>query len=64
MDRIYVNKKNGKKYLVLGNVINCTNVQDGQKMILYKSTEIGDDEVKYFVREEEEFFNKFYKFGE
>ena len=45
--------KTGKTYYVLGNAVNCTNVLDGQKMVLYT------DGVALFVREKEEFWNKF-----
>lgn len=50
---IYTNKKTGKQYRVLSTVINCTNSQDGQEMVLYVK------DGKMFVREINEFFEKF-----
>lgn len=50
------NKKNGHIYVVVMSVINCTNAQDGQLMIVYKR-EDSDDLV--FCREMKEFYNKF-----
>lgn len=49
----YRNKKNGKTYIVLGEVIDCTNERDGTLCILYT------DEKKVFVREKKEFLEKF-----
>lgn len=56
---LYVNKKSGKLYDLCSEIelINTTNAQDGQKMLLYASL---DDE-KLFVREKEEFLAKFIK---
>jgi hypothetical protein len=54
----YRNKKNGKVYIVLGEVIDCTNERDGTVCILYT------DEKKLFVREKNEFFEKFEKVKE
>jgi hypothetical protein len=51
----YLNIKNGKIYIRLRDVINATNKDDGQVMVLYCRNE------KYFVREREE-FNKKFKF--
>lgn len=41
-------------------VLNCTNANDGQKMIAYQveKLEFGEDDL-IFVREEKEFFEKF-----
>ena len=47
------NKKNGMIYTYIDEVINCTNAQDGQVMILYTKDNL------LFVREKEEFFQKF-----
>ena len=55
MNHKYRNKKNGKIYIVLGEVIDCTNERDGTVCILYT------DEKKVFVREKNEFFEKFEK---
>ena len=54
----YRNKKNGKTYTVLGEVVDCTNERDGTLCILYT---YGD---KLFVREKKEFFEKFHKVEE
>jgi hypothetical protein len=51
----FIHNKTGKKYRVLCEVINCTNGDnDEQLMILYMNSE-----GKVFVREKEEFMNKF-----
>lgn len=54
----YRNKKNGKIYIVLGEVIDCTNERDGTICVLY------DDRQRLFVREKNEFFEKFEKVEE
>lgn len=51
----YKNKKNGKIYIVLGTVIDYTNEREGTICILY------NDGKKLFVREKNEFFEKFEK---
>ena len=51
----YRNKKNGKIYIVLGEVFDCTNEK---VCILY------NDGQKLFVREKNEFFEKFEKVEE
>lgn len=56
-DHVWINRKNGKHYVVLGEVINCTNAQDGQIMIYYRF--VDDCTVLPFVREKNEFFEKF-----
>ena len=48
-----INIKNQTNYICLGEVINATNSQDGQKMFLYSN---GTD---FYVREQEEFKTKF-----
>ena len=50
---LYRNKKKGTIYYVTGRCINCTNAQDGQRMILYTDGE------NNFCREEKEFYEKF-----
>lgn len=51
------NIKNGNIYDVIReDVINCTNVNDGEVMVLYKSENYPD---KIFVREKSEFYIKF-----
>ena len=56
---VYKNKKTGDLYELCPEVelINTTNAQDGQKMLMYASL----DGEKIFVREKEEFFSKFIK---
>lgn len=51
--------KTGHLYLIAepGTVINATNAQDGQKMVVYHRAD-GDDH-SYYVREESEFRLKF-----
>lgn len=51
------NKKNGNIYEVIReDVINCTNANDDQIMVLYKSEE---HQGMLFVREKSEFYIKF-----
>ena len=53
----YRNKKKGTLYELLNDsVINCTNANDGQIMVMYKSL---DNPKLIFVREKQEFFVKF-----
>lgn len=53
----YKNKKNGKIYTVLAeDIINSTNSNDGQRMILYT-----DNNGNLYVREYSEFMVKFDK---
>lgn len=49
----FKNKKTGMIYTYIDEVINCTNEQDGQIMILYTKDDM------LFAREKEEFYNKF-----
>ena len=53
---IYINKKNGKRYLVIAHGIDCTNERDGTPVIVY-SPEDNPDLI--CVREEQEFRAKF-----
>ena len=53
----YKNKKKGTFYrLINDNVINCTNANEGQIMVMYISEDNPD---LLFAREKEEFFVKF-----
>lgn len=53
----YRNIKNGNIYeLIRDDVVNCTNINDGQIMVLYVSEKSPD---KIFVREISEFHKKF-----
>lgn len=55
MSQYYRHRKSGDRYLVLDiSVMNATNKQAGQPMVLYQN-EDGDK----FVREHREFYNKF-----
>lgn len=51
----YRNKKSGEIYIVLGEVIDCTNERAGTICTLY------NDGKKLFVREKKEFLEKFEK---
>ena len=52
---VVINKKNCKKYFIINKSIrNCTNAQDGQIMIMYRN-----EEGEIFVREFNEFWDKF-----
>lgn len=54
----YRNKKTGNVYVVLGQVTNATNAQDGQEMVLYARDE-GWARSQKFVRDINEFTEKF-----
>ena len=65
MKNTYQHKKSGRLYEVLSeDVINATNTQDGQRMVYYKGTKKDDSGIGYFVREVDEFYNKFVKMSE
>lgn len=55
---VYKHNKTGKLYSFLDEVINATNANDGQVMILYVTT-IAEGPI--YVREKEEFLTKFTK---
>lgn len=55
---LWKNKKNQELYLVIGTLINATNSNDGEKMVLYSKNN------KYFVREYNEFLLKFERIEE
>ncbi|WP_426711374.1 hypothetical protein [Cetobacterium sp. SF1] len=55
---LWKNKKNQELYLVIGTLINATNSNDGEKMVLYSKNN------KYFVREYDEFLLKFERIEE
>lgn len=57
LDCDYRNKKTGKVYFAFGLVENQTNDQAGQAMVSYRSRE--DGERKVYVREVQEFLEKF-----
>lgn len=55
-----IHKKSGKKYFILNDcVINGTNANDGQMMVLYTGHKKNSESIGIFVREREEFFEKF-----
>jgi len=49
----YTNKKTGKEYNRVGNVLNATNANDGEVMVLYER------KGNFYVREVDEFYEKF-----
>jgi len=51
--RYYIHDKTGNQYTALGIVLNATNENDGQEMMLYER------DGKQFVRELAEFHDKF-----
>lgn len=55
---IYINKESNKKYYLLQEIINKT---DGTLMIMYAEV---NNNLRMYVREKEDFFNKFIKVGE
>ena len=52
----YINRKNGKRYVVLAEGIDCTNVRDGTPVIVYHPE---DNPNRVCVREKAEFIVKF-----
>lgn len=52
---LWINNKNQKLYKVINEGIDCTNERDGLTVVIYSNFE---DE-RLFVREKQEFFNKF-----
>lgn len=57
---VYIHLKTGKPYLVMHRgIINATNAQDGQKMVLYTPYTKAHEHVAWYVRSEEEFHRKF-----
>ena len=55
----YKHLKTGNIYYAIGEVLNATNEQDGQTMILYYRDGKNDASDLIFVRETEEFHSKF-----
>lgn len=55
---IYINKESNKKYYLLQEILNKT---DGTLMIMYAEVH---NNLRMYVREKEDFFNKFIKVGE
>lgn len=53
---LYRNKKNGKLYRALREVLDCTNSRDGTLAILYVRADSGEQQ---FIRERGEFLEKF-----
>ena len=57
---IYIHKKTGDLYEVLRyDALNCTNAQSEQKVVVYRKYR---DNSMLFVREVQEFFEKFQKY--
>ena len=55
-----ISKKTKNKYVIINdNVINGTNNNDGQIMVLYSGKKRDSDSVGLFVREKSEFYEKF-----
>ena len=52
----YINKKNGKRYIVMAEGVDCTNVRDGTPVIIYYPE---DNPNLISVRERAEFIIKF-----
>lgn len=55
---VYRHKKSGKLYAVEALVTNCTNAQDGERMVLYRAHHASLTP-KLFAREIKEFLEKF-----
>jgi len=58
MEGRYKNRKNQKIYMCLAKGIDCTNVRDGIEVVIYH---LIDDNRNIYVRELQEFINKFEK---
>ena len=56
MHTCYINRKNGKRYVVLAEGIDCTNARDGTPVIVYHPE---DNPNRVCVREKAEFIVKF-----
>ena len=56
MHTCYINRKNGKRYVVLAEGIDCTNVRDGTPVIVYHPE---GNPNRVCVREKAEFMVKF-----
>ncbi len=57
MTKLFTHLKTGNTYeMVRDDVINCTNANDNQVMVLYKRPDLPD---MIFVREKDEFYEKF-----
>lgn len=56
MNRQFRHKKTGNIYLVQGLIVNATNAQNGQKMVLYTRADIASD---HYARELTEFNERF-----
>lgn len=62
--KVYVHLKTGNQYLVIHRgLINATNAQNGQRMVLYTPYVKDRDHVPWYIREESEFDAKFREIG-
>lgn len=52
-------KKSGQLYVAVCIVTNCTNAQDGERMVLYRKKLELTTPARWFTREIEEFLEKF-----
>lgn len=58
--RVFVHIKTGNLYLVIHRgLINATNAQNGQKMVLYTPYTKDREHVPWYIRAEDEFDQKF-----
>ena len=58
LDTIWINNKTKTEYVIVAEVIDCTNRDEGTKMFAYIEDSI-DGYDKVFVRDQQEFFEKF-----
>lgn len=56
---IYRHKKTNRIYEVLRFVVNATNAQNGQDMVLYRQFDLPEPISQVYVREKKEFEEKF-----
>jgi len=57
-DKVYIHLKTGNEYKVLKTVVNATNAQSGERMVLY-ARDLGLDDNPWYVRSLTEFNEKF-----
>lgn len=55
-ERVFINKKNGKRYRQMAEGIDCTNARDGTPVVIYYPE---DNPALICVREKSEFSRKF-----
>jgi hypothetical protein len=52
----FIHRKSGRRYLMLGHAVDCTNGHEGRRFVVYCAE---DDSQSTFVRDSTEFYEKF-----